>query len=60
MKESISNNSLSLLHDISGWCKLLMNSDKELNLQHRFSNNLSQSLDQSNKSVFNIILYINL
>lgn len=51
MKESISNNSLSLLHDVSGWCKLLMNSDKELNLQHRFSNNLSQSLDQSNVSV---------
>lgn len=56
MKESISNDSLSLLHDTSGWCKLLMNSDKELNLHHRFSNNLSQSLDQSNKSAYIKIL----
>lgn len=46
MKESSSNNSLILLGSVSGWCKLLMNNDKELNLQHRFSNNLYHSLDQ--------------
>jgi len=48
MKESSTNNSLILLGNVSGWCKLLMNNDKELNLQHRFSNNLYHSLDQSN------------
>jgi len=48
MKENSSNNSLVLLGNMSGWCKLLMNNDKELNLQHRFSNNLYHSLDQSN------------
>lgn len=48
MKSSISNNSLSLLNDTSGWCKLLLNQDKELNLQHRFKNNLYRNLDQSN------------
>ncbi|XP_060840913.1 uncharacterized protein LOC132921748 [Rhopalosiphum padi] len=46
MKESSTNNSLILLGNVSGWCKLLMNNDKELNLQHRFSNNLYHSLDQ--------------
>lgn len=46
MKEGSSNNSLILLGNVSGWCKLLMNNDKELNLQHRFSNNLYHSLDQ--------------
>lgn len=53
MKPNISNNSLSLLGDTSGWCKLLINTDKELNLQHRFSNNLYHSLDQSK-----LIIYI--
>ncbi|VVC39496.1 Centromere protein I [Cinara cedri] len=46
MRHDISNNSLSLLGNVSGWCKLLMNTDKELNLQHRFSNNLHYSLNQ--------------
>ncbi|XP_025198236.1 uncharacterized protein LOC112596687 [Melanaphis sacchari] len=46
IKEGSSNNSLILLGNVSGWCKLLMNNDKELNLQHRFSNNLYHSLDQ--------------
>lgn len=49
MKQSVSNNSLSLLNSASGWCKLLMNADDtKLNLQHRFSNNLYHKLDQSN------------
>lgn len=48
IKECSSTNSLTLLGSVSGWCKLLMNNDKELNLQHRFSNNLYHSLDQSN------------
>lgn len=47
MKQDIPNNSLSLLGNIGGWCKLLMSTDKELNLQHRFSNNLYHSLNQS-------------
>lgn len=53
MKPIVSNNSLSLLGNISGWCKLLINTDKELNLQHRFSNNLYHSLDQSKFIDFN-------
>uniref|UniRef100_A0A2S2QW82 Centromere protein I n=1 Tax=Sipha flava TaxID=143950 RepID=A0A2S2QW82_9HEMI len=46
MDQSISNNSLSLLDNISGWCKLLMNTEAKLNIQQRFSNNLNNSLDQ--------------
>ncbi|XP_050539337.1 centromere protein I-like isoform X2 [Daktulosphaira vitifoliae] len=46
MKQSISNNSLLNLNNISGWCKLLLNTDKDLNLQNRFSNNLAHTLDQ--------------
>jgi len=48
IKECSSNNTLALLGSVSGWCKLLMNNDKKLNLQQRFSNNLYHSLDQSN------------
>lgn len=47
MRQNISNNSLSFLGNISGWCKLLMSTDEELNLQHRFLNNLYHSLNQS-------------
>ncbi|XP_060860974.1 uncharacterized protein LOC132938260 [Metopolophium dirhodum] len=46
IKECSSNNTLTLLGSVSGWCKLLMNNDKKLNLQQRFSNNLYHSLDQ--------------
>ncbi|XP_029344429.1 uncharacterized protein LOC100166553 isoform X2 [Acyrthosiphon pisum] len=46
IKECSSNNSLALLGSVSGWFKLLMNNDKKLNLQQRFSNNLYHSLDQ--------------
>lgn len=55
MDQNISHNSLSLLDNISGWCYLLMNTNTKLNLQQRFSNNLSTSLDQSNIYIINII-----
>jgi hypothetical protein len=56
MDQSISNNSLSLLDNISGWCKLLMNTEAKLNIQQRFSNNLNNSLDQSNIYKISIIV----
>lgn len=56
MNLSIAHNSLSLLDNISGWCKLLMITDTKLNLQLRFSNNLRKILDQSNIYIINIIV----
>ncbi|XP_050419682.1 uncharacterized protein LOC126832782 [Adelges cooleyi] len=53
MRPSISNNSLLHLNNISGWCKLLMNTDEQLNLQQRFSNNLAHTLDQILKNELN-------
>jgi len=61
MKQNFPNNSLSLLSNTSGWCKLLLNTDKELNLQHRFSNNLYHSLNQSKIKCeyYKSIIYLN-
>lgn len=63
MAQSISSNSLSLLDNTSGWCKLLFNTDEELNLHNRFSNNLKQILDQSNLKIhqhYKFIIHFNL
>lgn len=57
MKPIVCNNSLSLLGNTSGWFKLLINTNEELNLQHRFLYNLYQSLDQSKFTYYNELIY---
>lgn len=58
IKQPISNNSLSLLSNVSGWFQLLLNSNKELNIQHRFINNLYHSLDQSIQIVYYLTIIL--